>query len=175
MIRKELFLKFGFYKNGEFPEDYELWLRLLEKGIRFEKLNKYLLEWHDSETRLSRNDKRYKLSSFQMLKAHYLKKWLLSQIHKDIPIHAWGYGKFAKQQARYLLDEGIEITCVYEIDKKKINRSKLSIPVVHFQAVPKPGRCFILVLIGKGKVRCKISNFLKSKGYVNGINFLLVA
>ena len=61
------------------------------------------------------------------------------------------------------------------IDKKKINRSKLSIPVVHFQAVPKPGRCFILVLIGKGKVRCKISNFLKSKGYVNGINFLLVA
>jgi glycosyltransferase involved in cell wall biosynthesis len=175
MIRKELFFKFGFYKNGDFPEDYELWLRLLEKGIRFEKLNKYLLEWNDSETRLSRNDKRYKLSSFQILKAHYLKKWLFSNIHKDIPIHAWGYGKFAKQQARYLLDEGIEITCIYEIDKKKINKSKLSIPVVHFQTVPKPGRCFILVLIGKGKVRGKISNFLKSKGYVIGINFLHVA
>ena len=43
MLRKEILYSYGLYRKGDFPEDYELWLRLLEKGVNFFKINDYLL------------------------------------------------------------------------------------------------------------------------------------
>ena len=38
-------LGYGGYKNGDFPEDYELWLRLLDNNVKMFKLDQVLLEW----------------------------------------------------------------------------------------------------------------------------------
>ena len=40
MFRKELISRYGGYQNGDFPEDYELWLRLLRNNVKMEKINK---------------------------------------------------------------------------------------------------------------------------------------
>ena len=59
MWRKSVSDEHGLYKNGDFPEDYEMWLRWLAKGIKIGKLPTPVLKWFDSETRLTRTDERY--------------------------------------------------------------------------------------------------------------------
>ena len=44
----------------------------------------------------------YKLGSFQNIKSIYLKKWIEKMVPANKIIHAWGEGKFAKQQIKYL-------------------------------------------------------------------------
>ncbi len=44
MFRRELPERFGPYRDGPFPEDYELWLRWMEMGVRMAKLDETLLE-----------------------------------------------------------------------------------------------------------------------------------
>ena len=58
MFRRELVERWGGYVDGDFPEDYDLWLRWLEAGVRMDKLPDTLLIWNDSATRLSRRGQR---------------------------------------------------------------------------------------------------------------------
>ena len=45
MFRRELSERLGTYRDGPFPEDYELWLRWLEGGVGMAKLEETLLSW----------------------------------------------------------------------------------------------------------------------------------
>lgn len=175
MFRIGLLGSYGGYKNGDFPEDYELWLRLLENNVKMFKLDQVLLEWRDSKTRLSRNDKRYSLNGFQKVKAKYLKEWLAKNISPKIPIHCWGAGKNAKKQIRYLLQNDIVIQCIYEVDRNKIRYNNIPIKMLHFEQIPIAGKCFLLILIGKGAIRQKIKHLLESRGYRLGKHYLLMA
>ena len=69
MFRRELVARHGGYRAGDFPEDYELWLRWLDAGVRMAKVPRPLLTWHDSTGRLSRTDARYDPEAFFRLKA----------------------------------------------------------------------------------------------------------
>ena len=175
MFRIGLLGSYGGYKNGDFPEDYELWLRLLENNVKMFKLDQVLLEWRDSKTRLSRNDKRYSLNGFQKVKAKYLKEWLAKNISPKIPIHCWGAGKNAKKQIRHLLQNDIVIQCIYEVDRNKIRYNNIPIKMLHFEQIPIAGKCFLLILIGKGAIRQKIKHLLESRGYRLGKHYLLMA
>ena len=175
MFRKEILYSYGLYRKGDFPEDYELWLRLLEKGVNFFKINDYLLDWYDSKNRMSRNDKRYKITSFQKLKAEYLKTWLNSNVPPNSSIDAWGFGKFARRQIKYLIKKGVKISSVYEVDCKKILNSRTELPIKHFKEIPKVGNSFIIVLVGGMCVRQNVKNFLKSRNYKIGQDFIFAA
>ena len=59
MFRRELVQRHGAYRDGNFPEDYELWLRWQEAGVQMGKVPRALLTWHDPPGRLSRTDGRY--------------------------------------------------------------------------------------------------------------------
>ena len=67
---------------------------------------------------MSRNDKRYKIKSFQKLKAEYLKTWLNSNVPPNSSIDAWGFGKFARRQIRYLIKKGVKISSVMKLTAK---------------------------------------------------------
>ncbi len=82
-FRKELFIKYGGNADGDFPEDYEMQLRFLDAGVKMAKLPEPLLEWHDSETRLTRTDERYSTVAFFKIKAKYFYKWAA----KNNPFH----------------------------------------------------------------------------------------
>jgi glycosyltransferase involved in cell wall biosynthesis len=48
MFRKSLVEPaLGPYRSGDFPEDYELWLRWMSNGVEMAKLPDYLLDWYD--------------------------------------------------------------------------------------------------------------------------------
>jgi glycosyltransferase involved in cell wall biosynthesis len=172
VFRRKLVSKYGGYRKGDFPEDYELWLRFLDKGVQMEKVNNYLLDWQDSKDRISRTGFNYKLGSFQHIKSIYLKKWIEKMVPANKFIHAWGAGKFAKQQIKYLNKINISVDCTYDIDPKKITNGQ---KVHHINKIPKPGHCFILCLVGKGDARGEITEFLSKKGYIIEKDFIFAA
>jgi cellulose synthase/poly-beta-1,6-N-acetylglucosamine synthase-like glycosyltransferase len=57
MFRRELVAAHGGARQGDFPEDYEMWLRWFEAGVRMDKLPQALLVWNDPPGRASRTDR----------------------------------------------------------------------------------------------------------------------
>ena len=68
----------GGWRDFDGPEDYDLWLRAFDAGLRFEKLPDVLLEWRDSPGRLTRSDPRYAGPRFQQLKLEALARGALA-------------------------------------------------------------------------------------------------
>ncbi|MFW5894067.1 MAG: glycosyltransferase family 2 protein, partial [Verrucomicrobiota bacterium] len=99
----------GTYRDGAFPEDYELWLRWLEAGIRMAKVPEPLLTWNDPPGRLSRTNKRYSMTAFYKCKAEYLARWLARNNPLHPGIHVWGSGRLTRKRAELLVALGIRI------------------------------------------------------------------
>lgn len=171
MWRKELGERFGMYESGEFPEDYELWLRWLSKGIKIKKLKEIILDWHDSDTRLTRTQSIYSDSSFYKIKTKYLANWL----EKNNPFHPrvaiWGASRISRRRAKLLTQYGIEIECYIDTKKGRLLDHK----IIYFEETPSPDKIFILTYIKQMNTRDEIQDFLHSKGYVEGVNYLLVS
>ncbi len=175
MFRKTSILRYGRYKKGDFPEDYELWLRWLNQGARMEKIDKILLEWRDRPDRLSRIAKEYSQQSFQAVKAKYFALWAGMSINESLALTAWGAGKVARRQARFLSKQGISFDCFYEVDEKKTGGSVGNAPIKSIHNIGEPSKEFIVGLAGARGARAKISDLLESKGYELGKNYILLA
>ncbi|MFC2086320.1 glycosyltransferase family 2 protein [Bacteroidota bacterium] len=171
MWRKEIAEKYGMYKYGDFPEDYEMWLRWLSKGVKIKKLNETVLKWYDSDTRLTRTQSIYSDSAFYRIKTKYLAKWL----EKNNPFHpriaVWGASRISRRRARLLKQYNIEIECYIDIKRNR----QLNQEVVYYNEIPPPDKAFILTYIKQMNARDEIQNFLHSRGYKEGLNYLLVS
>jgi len=171
MWRKELGERFGMYESGKFPEDYEMWLRWLGKGMKIKKLKEIVLDWHDSDTRLTRTQSIYSDSSFYKIKTKYLAKWL----EKNNPFHPkvaiWGASRISRRRAKLLTQYGIEIECFIDTKKGRLLNHK----IIYFEETPSPDKIFILTYIKQMNARDEIQEFLDGKGYEEGINYLLVS
>lgn len=111
-FRRELVERWGGYREGDFPEDYELWLRWLEAGVRMDKLAESLLVWNDSPTRLSRCDRRYDKEAFYRLKARYPGRWLAAHNphHPAVVRSASGTSRSLRRRCDGAWDEPAEGT-----------------------------------------------------------------
>ena len=175
MFRRGLIERWGRYEDGEFPEDYELWLRWLDAGVRMEKLAEPLLIWNDSPTRLSRRDRRYAKDAFYRLKARYLARWLsLSNPHHPRVI-VWGAGRITRKRAQHLLDRGITVEAFIDIDPRKVGRRIGGRPVLAPEDLPPPGRAFVVSYVGASDAREQIETGLEARGYRCGIDYILAA
>lgn len=170
LFRAELVKQYGAYRHGNFPEDYELFLRWLAGGVRFAQLPEVLHEWHDSETRLTRTDERYSTEAFYKTKAHYFAQWFMQkQAEKELWI--WGAGRKSRQRVRFLEDEGLHVAGYYDLKSHKTSEK----PSLAYHAVPEPGTQFILSMVGRYGAREKISSFLENKQYRAGGDYLMMA
>jgi len=169
LFRRTIAEKFGFYKEGHFPEDYEMFLRWLENGVKYSKLSEILLEWYDSETRLTRTDKRYSFDAFYRIKSKYLFRFLEKNNPFFPEIVVWGAGKLSKKRVKYLENKGVKINYFIDVDKKKINDET----IISYENIPKPGKVFIVSFVNNRGIRDKIRDFLLSTNYIEGKNFIL--
>ena len=123
---RESVLGAGGYLERELPEDYELWLRLWNRGFRFSRVPEVLLRWRDCPDRLSRTSSSYSLTSFYKLKAKYL-----SHVHcmsaKRILIA--GSGQTARRLGKCLQDEGFEIEAFIDPDTKRQGQTLRNRPI----------------------------------------------
>jgi glycosyltransferase involved in cell wall biosynthesis len=76
MIRREWLERVGGWTNEDWPEDLDLWIRLLDAGARFCKLPQTLYGWRQHAASATRTDERYRLERFVRLKLDALGRWL---------------------------------------------------------------------------------------------------
>ncbi|MES2695025.1 MAG: glycosyltransferase family 2 protein, partial [Verrucomicrobiota bacterium] len=109
MFRRDLVARLGGYRAGDFPEDYELWLRWMEAGVRIAKVPRELLRWNDGAERISRTDTRYGAEAFFRVKAEWLAREL-QRIAVGREIWVWGAGRPTRKRAAHLENYGITIS-----------------------------------------------------------------
>ena len=173
MFRRELVARHGGYREGDFPEDYELWLRWLDAGVAMAKVPEVLLTWHDAPGRLSRTDPRYDPDAFFRLKAEYVARHLARIGWKTVWI--WGAGRPTRKRAATLEAHGLRIAGFIDVDAKKIGGRIAGRPVIAPDDLPPPGERFILSYVSKRGARDWIRGELGRRNYVEGRDFLACA
>jgi cellulose synthase/poly-beta-1,6-N-acetylglucosamine synthase-like glycosyltransferase len=118
MIRTGLARSLGGYADGDFAEDYDLWLRLLADGGVIGKVDAPVLVWRDLATRLTRTDPRYGDAAMRSLKHRHLMMGPLEGGAR--PCRIWGSGPYGKRHARGLVAAGANVVEFIDIDPKKI-------------------------------------------------------
>lgn len=171
MWRRKVAEKYGMYRHGDFPEDYEMWLRWLSEGVKINKLQETVLKWYDSDTRLTRTHSIYSDRAFYKIKTKYLANWLQKNNPHHPKIAVWGASRISRRRARLLKQYGIEIEFYIDIKRERI----LEEEVVYYTEIPSPEKVFILTYIKQMNARSEIQDFLHSKGYKEGQNYLLVS
>lgn len=175
MFRRSLIDRFGPYRAGPFPEDYELWLRWLENRVKMSKIPEKVLDWKDHDQRLSRTDPAYAQDAFFRLKAGYLAAWL----EKHNPFHpqvwVWGAGRRTRQRAGHILEHGCLISGYVDIRENAAGNLIHGRPVRHFLDLPGRDEAFIVVFVRTRHAREEIRSFLRSREHVEGCHFVMAA
>jgi len=194
MFRRELVDRHGGYRAGDFPEDYELWLRWLDAGVQMAKVPRVLLRWNDPPERLSRTDARYAPEAFFRLKAEWLARWL----QRELPVRCldrttartasqrgaagreilvWGAGRPTRKRASWLERHGIRIAGYIDVDARKIAPALggTGVPVMAPAQLPAPGQMFVLGYVATRGARELIRAELERRRYIEGRDFLMCA
>ena len=185
-FRREVVRSCGAYRNGDFPEDCELWRRWAAAGGRMGKVPRVLLTCSDSPGRLSRTDPQYAVEAFYRMKAEYIARELARLRHPlpsgvsatippGRPVFIWGAGRPTRKRAGYLDAHGMAIAGHIDIDARKIGRRITGRPVIAADALPPPGAAFVLGHVASRGARELIRGRLAARGYVEGVDFLMCA
>lgn len=187
MFRRSLVAAHGGYRAGDFPEDYELWLRWLAAGVGMAKVPQTLLRWNDPPARLSRTDRRYDPAAFFRLKAEWITRWLVAErvavgsagatpaAGREILI--WGAGRPTRKRAAHLAAHGVRISGYIDVDPKKATAALggSGPPVLRPADLPRPGGTFVLGYVAARGARELIRAALRARGYAEGRDFLMCA
>ena len=171
MWKKETMEQYGGYLSGDFPEDYEMWLRWLDQGVKIAKVPEVLLDWYDSEGRLTRTHPIYSDRAFFEIKSQYLARWLSDNNPYHPSVWVWGASRISRRRARVLESKGVRIDTY--IDTKRSRQFDRQL--IFYEDLPKAGEGFILTYIRQMDNREKIQTFLEMRGYVEGKDYLLVS
>ena len=172
MFRRLVFDRFGGYRDGMFPEDYEFWLRLHAAGVKLAKLPDVLLDWRDSPGRATRNDPRYSRDAFNRVRADYLARD--QRLHSGRDIAVWGAGRVTRQRVRLIEERGVVISAYIDIDPRKIGNS-IEDAVVHgAEWLAKPDKPLVLVYVTNHGARDEIMSELDRMEYQIGKDYLCV-
>jgi glycosyltransferase involved in cell wall biosynthesis len=178
MIRRNVLLGVGGYREMGWPEDYDLVLRLWAAGYSLAKLPEVLYRWRESPGRASRTDPRYRPERFRQLKIHVLRRTLLSG-GRDAVI--WGAGPLGKLFARDLAAAGTTIRAFVDLSPRKIGQDIHGAPVVAMERFADylgrgPGRrALVLAAVGQEGARAAIREECRRQGLVEGEDFVAVA
>jgi hypothetical protein len=175
MFRRELLARHGGYRDGPFPEDYELWLRWLDAGVAMAKLPEKLLVWNDPPGRLSRTDARYSFQAFYETKAVYLARWLARYNPRHPNVVVWGAGRETRKRAEHLVRHGVRVTHYVDIDPRKIGQTIHGRPVLAEDQLPGPAEAFVVSYVGSRGAREDIRHRLTARGFREGAHFVMGA
>lgn len=169
LMSRECWESVGPYKDGEFPEDYEWFLRALHSDKKCIKVDQQLLFWRDSKSRLTRSSKNFSQDAFFRIKTVYVTRELKARGIRRVWI--WGAGKVARKQSNLLKENNIEIEGYIDIKEAK---TQSEYTCVHFQSVDIEKHPFILSYVTNRNKRDEIKAFLESKGHLENNNFILM-
>jgi GT2 family glycosyltransferase len=172
VVRRAALEAAGGWRDGPFPEDYDLWLRLAAAGGRLTNVPEPLLLWRESEGRLTRTDPRYAIARHLALKAHHLARGPLAGRAEAA---VWGAGETGRAFSDALAEEGIRTALFVEVDRKKIGRTIRGAPVIAYGEVERARGLPLLVAVGAPGARALIRAELARAGFEELRDFRCVA
>ncbi len=161
-IRRRALDAAGGWRDGPFPEDYDLWLRLAAAGGALSNLPETLLAWRESPGRLTRTDPRYALARHVALKCGSLARGPLAG-RREVAL--WGAGETGRAFADALAREGIAVARFVEVDRRKIGRTVRGAPVISWEQVGRIRGLPLLVAVGAPGARDLIRAELDRAGF----------
>jgi glycosyltransferase involved in cell wall biosynthesis len=170
LARREYF-ELG-YRDGDFPEDYDLFLRAIQEGLRPGKVAEPLLEWTDGPNRLTRTDSRYSSAGFDCCRRHYL---LLGPLSNVAVVDLWGVGETGKPWLRWLKACGIAVRRAYDVNPRKQGETIHGTPVYHPDEVLPADGTPLIIAVGAPGARRIIEPQLVEHGYTLGDDAWFVA
>ncbi|MBI9110896.1 glycosyltransferase family 2 protein [Maridesulfovibrio ferrireducens] len=173
MMRSKLVEEHGSFRDGDFPEDYELVLRWLEAGVQMQKVDEELLVWNDPPQRLSRNHPKYTVDAFYRIKSEYLYRWLKKRNPNHPKVGVIGSARTARKRYSILESLGVETEFFVDVDPRKVGKKIQGRLVIHRNDLPPPGEVFLLSYVASRGARSEVSQFLEARGYVMGKDYLL--
>ena len=174
MVRREVLTEIGGWRDAGWAEDYDLWLRCFEAGVMFDKIDRPLFFWREHGGRLTRTDSRYSVPSFLRCKAHYLARGPLASFSKVV---LWGAGQTGRRLSKYLIEEGVAIAAVVDIDARKIGGTLRGIEVIDPNDLPAhlDDDTVVLAAVASRGARKLIRSRLLELGLDEGKTFWCVA
>jgi GT2 family glycosyltransferase len=171
-IRRASLELLGGWRDGEFPEDYDLWLRAREAGGELTNLAEPLLLWREGAGRATRRDPRYRLSRHLALKCAHLRRTVLAGREE---VALWGAGETGKAFASALFTHGVRVALFLEVDRKKVGRMVRGAPVLGYEDAPRARGVPLLVAVGAPGARPLIRGELAKQGFVELRDFWCVS
>jgi len=144
-FRRDAVVSLGGYREGPFPEDYDLWLRLHAAGWRFRKLPEVVVEMRDRPGRLTRTDARYGKDGFRWVRQMWLTQTVLT---KSRLVVLWASRKESRPWLRWLLAQGHTVVALVDVDPRKIGAIRKGVSVVSTEALPELDTEIALVAVG---------------------------
>lgn len=178
MIRRDALDAAGGYRDAGWPEDYDLWMRLMFSGHRFDKLDVPLVEWRDGPARASRVQPIYAEVRFADLKEHYLREHVLP---RERPLAIWGAGPVGKSWAKRLSP-----SFIIELDPKKLGQRIHGAEVISTDELDRLGGAYVVAAVGAlsrrplahepwRAARDEIRDALERRGFTELEDFVCVA
>lgn len=171
MFRTKLVNQYGFYTTRDVPEDYELWLRWMDKGVRFYKVPQPLLTWNDHQSRLSRNHENYSREAFYRIKCEYLARWIKQHVPAEKKIIVCGSSRIGRKRAALLEELGVNISGFTDV-KKRPNRQ---VAFWRISQLTEPQSYFLINFIARRGVGQQIRQHFTSLGFKEGRDFIMAA
>ena len=153
------------YREGAWPEDYDLCLRALGQGHTAAKVSEVLFDWIDSGQRLTRNDPRYSPEAFDRCRRTHLINGPLRGIRE---VDLWGAGQAGKPWLRWRQGEGFRVRHVVEVSQKKIGTQIHGVPVIADTELPPPDGTPLIIAVGAAGARELIEAELTKRNYTLG-------
>ncbi len=174
MARRHVLEAVGAWRDAGWPEDYDLWLRLAERGAIFGKSPRVLYFWRDHAGRLTRTDSRYSVERFLQAKAFFLLRGPLAG-HR--PVILWGAGQTGRRLSKHLLRGGAAVVAFIDIDPAKIGRTVRGVGVHGPHDLPAllASGGIVLAAVASRGARTLIRSRLGAMGLTEGRHFWCVA
>lgn len=170
-IRRALLERFG-YRDCDWPEDYDLVLRMLGAGERIGVVPRRLLGWRDDPDRLSRTSPRYSLERFVACKAAHLVETLLAEHAEYILI---GYGGTARRLRIALAKHDRNPSHIIDLHPGRIGQRIHGAPVHHPDDLKALPRHPIVASVAGAGPRGEIRSLLRAMELEEGRDFVCAA
>ena len=171
LMRRDALEHAGGYRDVDWPEDYDLWLRMHSAGYGLAKVPELLVRWRHHADRASFRDPRYSLERLRRAKAAYLAPDLRRM---DRPIAIWGAGPTGRRLARALEVHGVRADTFVDIDPRKVGRVARGARIVAPGALVR-GAHTIVVAVGARGARDLVRSHLDERGFVEGVDYVAAA
>jgi glycosyltransferase involved in cell wall biosynthesis len=171
LIRRDILVALG-YRDCGWPEDYDLFLRLITQGHAIGVVPRRLLSWRNSPARLSRTSPVYALEHFTACKAAFLAASFLAASTLYI---LWGYGDTGKALRRALLAYGKKPSYIVELHAGRLgNRihGAMVIPPAGLTQIPRDP---VVVSVAGAQARSEIRQAMARMGFLETRDFVCAA